>query len=356
MRKIFNIFSKALACVLSGILLCGCGASGSVLCQSMDTAMGTVVAQTIFCPDEESGEEASDAIIELLNQLERQELSWRLETSEVFAVNGAAGSGDGFLLSKEMTLVINECLRLSEESEGAFDVTLGSVTRLWNIDSWAAGGVTEGFVPPDRELLIKTLGDSGSSKLRLEPEVRGDNGETVQARIFLTEGMQLDLGAVGKGIALDLILDSLGSSEVNGAVVSVGGSVLTYGRKPNGAAWKVGIRDPLNPSENIGMLLLEGQWCVSTSGDYERYVEVDGVRYHHILDPATGMPADSGVRSVTILSKEGLLSDALSTACFVLGVEKGMALADRCGAEALFVTAEGETVMTEGMEEYYWSE
>ena len=88
----------------------------------------------------------------------------------------------------------------------------------------------------------------------------------------------------------------------------------------------------------------------STSGDYERYVEADGARCHHIIDPATGMPADSGVHSVTILTRNGLLSDALSTACFVLGAEKGMKLAQEYGAEALFVTFEGEILMTEGME------
>ena len=111
--------------------------------------------------------------------------------------------------------------------------------------------------------------------------------------------------------------------------------------------------NPLDTSQYIGILSLKGQWCVSTSGDYERYVEVDGVRCHHIRDPATGMPADSAVHSVTILAKDGLLSDALSTACFVLGAGKGMELARQYGAEALFVTTEGEIVMTEGMGEFF---
>ena len=115
----------------------------------------------------------------------------------------------------------------------------------------------------------------------------------------------------------------------------------------------MGIVNPFDTAESIGILTLEGSWCVSTSGDYERYVEVDGVRYHHILDPKTGAPAVSDVRGVTILMKDGLLGDGLSTACFILGPEKGMALAARYGAEALFVMADGRFEMSDGMKDVF---
>lgn len=177
-------------------------------------------------------------------------------------------------------------------------------------------------------------------------EIAGDG-------IRLPVGMSLDLGAVGKGIACDRIRQYLEEKEVSGAVISVGGSILTFGQKPDGTNWQVGIVNPLQTEQTIGILSLNGQWCVSTSGDYERFVEVDDFRYHHILDPATGYPADSGVRSVTILCKSGILSDALSTACFVLGTEKGMELAESYGAEALFVDAQGKIYMTEGMKQYF---
>lgn len=350
--KFSKIFSVILAGGLLGIFCSGCGARQPVTCQYADTAMGTVVRQTLYAPDKETAASASDSIMSLLDQMEEQELSWRLETSEVYAANGMAGSGEGYLMSKEMTHVIVECLDLSQKAEGAFDVTIGPVVRLWDIDSWAAGGQTGDFNLPERELLQRMLGNCGYEKLRLEPEASGENGEILQARIFLPAGMQLDLGAVGKGLALDRVLDRLEGSEISGAVVSVGGSVLTYGEKPDKTDWKVGIANPLDPAGYIGILSLKGQWCVSTSGDYERYVEVDGVRCHHIIDPATGMPADSAVHSVTILTKDGLLSDALSTACFVLGTEKGLKLAQQYGAEALFVTTEGEIVMTDGMKSF----
>lgn len=368
LKKFSAVLLAALTAAVTGLLMGGCGVRRPEPFQYTDTAMGTVVRQTLYAPDKKTADSAADGVMQLLDRLEGQELSWRLEGSELYAVNAAAGSAGGYLMSTEMTGVIEECLRLGQESEGAFDVTLGAVVRLWDIDGWTAGGQAgdislpegiplpegfsspEGFSLPEPSLLRQALDKCGYEKLVLHPEALDENGELLQARIFLPEGLQLDLGAVGKGVALDRLLDGLADSGISGAAISVGGSVLTYGSKPDHTDWKVGILNPRDTSEYIGILSLKGQWCVSTSGDYERYVEVDGVRYHHIMDPATGMPADSGVRSVTILSKDGLAGDALSTACFVLGAGKGMELARRYGAEALFVTGEGEIVMTEGME------
>ena len=230
-------------------------------------------------------------------------------------------------------------------SEGAFDITLGSLTGLWNIDRWASEGVQEVSLPSGEEVK-EALSLCGSEKLKLE--------SGPGARLFMPEGMRLDLGAVGKGVALSRLRTLLEERpEVSGAVISLGGSILTYGVKPDGSPWRVAITNPFDTAENVGILSLEGQWCVSTSGDYERYVEADGVRYHHILDPATGYPADTRVRGVSILSKDGLLSDALSTACFILGPEKGMELAGRYGAEALFVMEDGELILSEGMKRYF---
>lgn len=346
-------FLKTLAMGMACVLFCGCGAPKAVLYQAVDTAMGTVIQQSMYTEGKASAKEISDGIKELLEQLEQQKLSWRLETSELFAVNESAGEDEGYLLSEELTALLADCLEVAEKSSGAFDVTLLPVVQLWNIDAWAAAGQTEAFLLPEEELIQQTLMLCGSEKVRLEPEVIGKDGEVLQARIFLPQGMQLDLGAVGKGAALTQILKYLEQSQVSGAVIAVGGSVLTYGEKPDKSCWRVGIVNPRDTASNLGVLSLEGQWCVSTSGDYERYVEADGVRYHHIMDPANGMPADSGVCSVTVLTKDGFLSDALSTACFILGEEKGMALARQYGAEVLFVTLDGDILMSEGMEQYF---
>jgi len=312
--------------------------------QYVDTAMGTVIRQTIY-GTEGTAEAFSEEVMTLLTELESGELSWRMESSEVYRINASAGNEEGCTLSEEMAQLLQSCVELYEKAEGAFDVTLGPVSRLWNIDRWAAEAEGENFQPPSSEAIREAVSLCGSDRLRLEKD---------SARIFLPEGMQLDLGAVGKGVALSRICELLEKqTEISGAVISLGGSILTWGSKPDGSVWKVGIVNPFDTSSNIGILSLEGQWCISTSGDYERYVEVDGVRYHHILDPATGCPSVSSVRGVSILSQDGFSGDGLSTACFILGPEKGMALAAAYDAEVLFVLADGEIIMSDGMKEYF---
>lgn len=331
-------------------LLCGCGTRVPEHVQSVDTAMGTVIQQNLYIS--EDGADFTGEILELIVRLEEDTLSWRLETSEVYRINQAAGGGKSVQLSRELSEVIRQCLELTEDTDGAFDVTLGPVIRLWDIDSWSPDLPAGEFQVPDERALRQALVLCGSSRLHAESLTDAESDACFV--LHPEEGVMLDLGAVGKGLALDYILEMLRENpDVSGGTVSVGGSVLTYGTKPDETVWRVGVANPENPSENIGVLYLEGQWCVSTSGDYERYVEIGGVRYHHILDPATGMPADNGLISVTIVTKDGLISDALSTACFVLGREKGLELAVQYGAEALFVESGGEISMTPGMEEIF---
>ena len=327
------------------LLLCcgGCGSPKTEQAKNIDTAMGTVVQQNVYAT--ENAETAVSDISEILRRLEADELSRRLDTAELYAINSTAGEPAGIEVSAEMSQLLDRCLDVWRESDGALDVTIGAVVGLWDIDSWSGEGKDAAFTLPTDTELQGALSSCGGDKLRKQEQM-----------LYLPEGMQIDLGAVGKGIALDRILAYLeGNENITGAIISVGGSVLTYGQKPEGSCWRVGVTDPADTAANIGTLKLEGQWCVSTSGDYERYVEVDGVRYHHIIDPATGYPADGGVAGVTILSRDGFLSDALSTACFILGAERGIPLAEHYGAEALFVGRDSSIIMTDGMREYFES-
>ena len=332
-------FFKGLFLIGMGALLCtGCG--GAEPAEAADTAMGTVIRQKIYGGDKEVLEENQ----RLLEEMERDLLSWRLETSEIYRINETAGSPEGVVVSERLSPILSECLALSEKSEGAFDITIGGVTRLWNLDVWAASENQDAFEVPEEAAIRAALENCGSGKLHWEEE---------KSLLHLPEKMSLDLGAVGKGIALDGLLEKLqANKKVGGAVISVGGSVLVYGEKPDGSSFRIGIVNPFQPSEYLGTLELKGEWCVSTSGDYERYVEKDGKRYHHIINPDTGYPAESGLCSVTVLSGSGFLSDALSTACFVLGSERGKALAESYGAEAVFVEKDGRISMTAGMDKY----
>lgn len=330
---------------LTFFLFTGCGKS-AVKISETTTGMGTVVQKTVYVNEEQAGKDVLAEIDTYIERYENELLSWRISDSEISKINAAAGSISGYQIqSSELRENLQTIWEISEKSQGALDVTVGMVTRAWNIDVWATGDKDE-FRIPDKEILADLLLNTGYQKVRLEEE-----------QIYLPAQMSLDLGAVGKGMVCDKIGEYLKTlDEMTGAVITIGGSVVTYGEKPDGGTWNIAIVHPRKEGSYLGTVSVRGEYYIATSGDYERYVERDGVRYHHIMNPSTGYPADSGVCSVTIVSDNGLLSDALSTACFVLGVQDGLKLVEEFGAEALFVTAELEIIMTPGMEGMFVSQ
>lgn len=328
-----RVLSIVLCLVMMSQVLTGCGIlHQEKQYQTTGFAMGTVIAQNMYGGNEEIAEE----ILKVIHDLE-QTISWRIEGTDVDRINDSAGTDQPVEVSENLAKWLKDCSKVYERSNGCLDVTVGPVSRLWDI-----GGENPGV--PKADELKAAYEKVDSKKLHVD-------GNSV---IFSTEGGQIDLGAVGKGIGCDEIFDYLITNypDLNGTF-SVGGSVLIYGTKPGGQPWKIGIRDPRGKEgEYMGSLtfsLKEGEKInVSTSGDYEKYFEEDGVRYHHILDPKTGAPAVSDLISVTIISESGFLTDALSTACFVAGKNQGLKLAEEFGAEAMVITTEGEVCMTEG--------
>ena len=305
--------------------------------QNTGFAMGTVIAQNMYG----SGEETAEQILDVIDKLEKT-ISWRIEGTEVFLINQNAGTEEPVVVGEKLAGWLHACKEVYEKSDGALDVTVGPAARLWDI-----GGENPRI--PEEQELKEAFVKIGADNLQV-------NGNQV---VFAVEGGELDLGAVGKGIACDEILSFLKENvpDISGTF-SVGGSVLIYGEKPTGQPWRVGIRNPLGEEGEymgaVNIVQKQGeQMCVSTSGDYEKFFEEDGIRYHHILDPKTGAPAISDLISVTIISKSGFLSDALSTACFVAGREQGIEIADVFGAEVVMITRDKEVVMTEGAEEYF---
>lgn len=335
MKSIPKIFLKSIVLLLSLCILTGCSRQ-PVSYSATDIGMGTVISQTLYT----TGEDETANIIALIRKLEEDELSRRNPGSEVAGLNVSA-PGVPVKLSEELWEELLLLQEVSLQSGGAFDITLGSLIVLWNIDGQALTDNGEIHIPTEEEI-AGALERSGYEKILLQ-----------DGCITWKDGVQLDLGAAGKGIACDRIGDYLKETDVSGAVISVGGSIVTYGKKPDGSPWQVGIVNPEDTSRLLGTLSLAGEWYISTSGDYERYIEVDGIRYHHILDPASGYPAESGLRSVTVVCNSGILSDALSTACFVLGWEEGMKLAARFGAETVFVDREGNIHLSEGMKDIF---
>lgn len=251
-------------------------------------------------------------IQKIVENLDTCILSRTAENSLVSAFNKNGGGEVDLQTAAYISLLLDVC----EKSGGAFDFTLGAVSDLWNFGSNPK--------IPDEKMLAEALSHSGYEKISL-------SGSTLTMR---DKSAVLDFGASGKGIALDSVKAYLETRDIKNAVVSVGGSTLLFGDKD----FTVGIR---NPEGNAGSYIAKlhmGEGCVSSSGSYEQFFEEDGKRYHHILNPETGYPVDNGLVGVTIVSESGLLSDALSTACFVLGIEKGSALAAEYGCMAVFVT------------------
>lgn len=269
-----------------------------------------------------SAKDAAGGISTLVSELDSKQLSRYTSGSEISRINSEAET----VLSDEVRDYITELLEVGKMSGGKFDIVLGAVSDLWSFNDSPR--------VPSTDELTEALSRSGSDKLSL-------SGNTLTR----ADGCIIDLGSAGKGIALDKVKSYLSDKKISSAVVSVGGSVLLYGK----GSFNVGVRDPWGEAGRSVMTVKLGAGCVSTSGSYERCFEQGGKRYHHILDPDTGLPVDNGLVSVTVISDSGLLSDALSTACFVLGAEGGAKLAAKYGCEAIFITEDKKVICTDGI-------
>ncbi|MBQ5812942.1 MAG: FAD:protein FMN transferase [Clostridia bacterium] len=253
--------------------------------------------------------------------------------SEIYELNHT-GSAE---LSDDTIDLVTRGLELSEATGGALDLTVYPIVRAW-------GFTTGEYRVPDEDELRELLQKCDHEKINI-------SGSTAS----IGEGMELDLGAVAKGYTADVLTAMVKEAGVKSALLDLGGNISLIGEKPGGGSWGVGVRDPFS-EENIGVLRLVDCMAV-TSGSYERNFEQNGKVYHHIIDPDSGMPADSGLASVTIIGEEGTLCDGLSTALFVMGLEDGLDLWRRMDDfEAVFVTDEGEIFITEGLEGSFESE
>lgn len=247
-----------------------------------------------------------------------------------------AAAGQRFVaLSEETMELLAFAKEMYERTSGYLDVTVGPLVDLWDI--------RDGGYYPTSEELAAALGLLGMDYLILDET----NGTAYLAR----PGMRLDLGALAKGYIADRVKALLLERGVKSGVIDLGRNILLIGEKPGGKAFKLGIQSPDEAGEMLRVLALRDRSLV-TSGTYERYFDRDGQRYHHVLDPFTGFPADTGLAAVTILSDSSLWGDALSTACLLLGVDEGLSLIDSLPEiEALFVLTDGTIVTSAGFPE-----
>ncbi len=287
--------------------------------------MGTKAWVTVAGMSDADAERAALAAFSEMYRIESVMSTWR-PTSEISRLNEAAG-GAPIAVSSELYALIDSSLFYARATAGAFDVTVRPLVRLWGFQ----GG--EPKLPSDEEIAL-ARSHVGYGAVAID---------SAASTVTLPAGMQIDLAGIAKGYAVDRCVAVLAGLGVRSALVNIGGNIYAMGAPPGRDGWAVGVRDPRGGLETAGTLVLRDE-AVATSGNYENFVEIDGERYGHIIDPRTGRPV-SGVLSVTVVARTALASDALSTGLFVLGPDEGRAAAGRlAGVAALFALADGDGI------------
>ena len=301
-------------------------------------AMDTVMSVTCYGDGAQQAVDDADKLIHELDEL----LSTGLADSEISKVNAAGGG----VLDERTKVMVETALDVYKTTGGAFDITIYPLVKLWGFPE------RQLHVPSDEEL-SSTLALVGSDKVSYD----ADSGE-----IRLSEGQGIDLGGIAKGYTGDALVEMFRQQDIESAIVSLGGNVQALGTKPDGSAWRCGIVDPHDPenTENLmGVIEVENK-AVITSGAYERYYTdgATGKIYHHILDPHTGYPAESGIISATVVSSQGTLADAMSTACYVMGLDKSLEYWREYGQnsfELILMTDDDVVHVTQGLEAAFTS-
>jgi len=291
--------------------------------------MDTGITYRVYGKQAETAVQAMQAEIQRLEHL----LSRYLPHSDIDSINRQAGK-EMVPVKDETCEVLSRALMLSQLSKGLFDVAIGPLVALWDYKHAAsAPGKT-------RILETRSLVDYRDLMVRRDGNLVG----------LRKTGQSIDLGGIGKGYAGSCCIHLLQTYGIVSAFVDLGGNVSTLGSKPDGSPWKVGIRHPRHTDSLLGALDTSNT-SVVTSGDYERYFEdAEGNRWHHILNPTTGYPAQSGLMSVTVVCRDSWLADALSTAVFVAGMEAGLELLSHfSGTEAVLVDDHLQVFITQGL-------
>ena len=288
--------------------------------------MGTLVEIKAFDDEKDKLDSAISAAFAEMTRLENL-LSRHNPRSEISQLSTAAGS---FTVSQETAELLQLGQSIARRSDGAFDLTLGALKKLWAIESDSPQ--------------IPTAAQLQSALIGIGPDALTLEGLQVQKQ---QPGLQVDLGGIAKGYAVDRAVDVLRQAGIQSAAVNAGGDIALLGDR-QGQPWRIGIQHPRKNGEVLVTLPLS-DCAVVTSGDYERFFERDGSRYHHIFDPRTGRPARL-TQSVTVVAKDAASADALATAAFVLGPQAGLQLLeDLPDVEGLLVGADGRLFQTSGL-------
>ena len=299
MKKKFRV-----SILLCFVLLGGCGQQSASVSidaepQSIDLfAMDTAMTLTAY------GDHAADALTAAKTEINRLDalLSISSESGDIYALNRDHTAD----FQADSLALLNRALEVSDSTGGVFDCTIEPVMEAW-------GFTTESYRVPSADELNTLLSNVDYRQVQVD-------GSTVS----IPDDVQIDLGGIAKGFTSDRMMQTFADNGITSGIISLGGNVQALGSKPDGSPWRVAVQDPENSEDNFAVIEIEDE-AVITSGGYQRYFEQDGTTYHHIIDPRTGYPADSGIISSTIISRDGTLADGLSTSLFIMGVDAAIA-------------------------------
>lgn len=328
-----RFFKSAVLILFAAVLACGCTGKPKPVRQT-ELALGTVCSISLF---DSSKQALLPEAFSLIAKYENS-ISKNIPDSEISMLNRNAGSVP-VVLSPPVFQLLTIAQKYSILSEGMFDVTIDPVVELWGIG-------TDHAAVPERDKLEKAVSRVDYRKVVLD---------SAKGSAFLPEpGLAVDLGGIAKGFIADRVKDFLVSGGASGGIIDLGGNIMAFGKKPDGSSFRIGIQDPFGGRGSaIGVLTMAGG-SVVTSGIYERFFEQDGKKYHHIFDVRTGFPVDNGLAGVSIVTQESAAGDALSTAVFALGLEKGLALVEKTGGvEAVFITKDKEVYISSGLKDCF---
>ena len=320
---------------LIGMITLFVSLAGCSSVQELPEAENSLFAMNTYMTLTAYGENAETALEESANKIQILESLWSVTDSESEIYRANHSAGQTITVSQETAELLSFALEMAEKTNGALDSTIYPLLTAW-------GFTTDTKRVPSDEEIASLLQYVGYDRIQLEDK-----------SLVVPDGMELDLGAVGKGYAADLVTEVLKKYGVESAIISLGGNIQAIGSRPDGNDWRIGIRAPWEDG-NLGVLEINDA-AVVTSGGYENYFEDEnGTVYWHIIDPATGYPADSGVQAVTIIGAEGRMCDALSTALFVMGSENAEEYwRENGGFDMLLITDENEIILTEGIADQF---
>lgn len=294
--------------------------------------LGSPFEITVVAKDSVEAKKYIDLAIAEVKRIENQISDW-IPTTQISLVNKNAGI-QAVKVDSEVFDLVERAIKISEITEGAFDITYASMDKIWKFD----GSMTS---MPSEEMIKKSVAKIGYKNIVLDK-----SNQTIFLKLV---GMKLGLGGIGQGYIADKVKDVLLANGCKSGIVNVSGDINAWGRQSNNKQWTVGIINPMNKNKVFATFPLENS-AVETSGSYEKFVVFNGIRYSHIIDPRTGYPAQ-GVVSVSVFAKQTEIADALATGIFVLGVEVGLDLVNQLkGIECIIVDDKGKIHASKGID------